>query len=99
MRTVIIQGKEWKLAYNLRTLFVYEETAGHPYKGEKTIDTYLLFFAMLIANNAEFSMSFDEFIEECDADMNLYGTFVEVVEEHGKRVAAFVDNKKKAVTQ
>ena len=54
---------------------------------------------MLMANNAEFCMSFDEFVDACDADMNLYQTFVEVVEEHGKRVAAFVDNKKKAVTQ
>lgn len=97
MRKVMIRGKEYKLAYNLRTLFTYEEIAGHPYKGEKTIDVYLLFFSMLMANNPEFSMAFDEFIEACDEDMNLYKSFVEVVEEHGKRVSAFVDNKKKAM--
>ena len=99
MRKVIIGGKEWTLAYNLRTLFTYEEIAGHPYKGEKTLDTYILFFSMLMANNSEFSMTFDEFIDECDKDMELYQSFVEVVEEHGKRVSAFLEDKKKAVTQ
>ena len=99
MKTVVINGKEWKLAYNLRSLFIYEEAAGHPYKGEKTIDTYLLFWSMLSANNADFSMEFDKLVDACDEDMNLYQTFVEVMEEHWKRVAAFVDNKKKAMTQ
>ena len=99
MKSVVINGKEWKLAYNLRSLFIYEEAAGHPYRGDKTIDTYLLFWAMLSANNSDFSVEFDELVDLCDSDMNLYQTFVEVMEEHWKRVAAFVDNKKKAVTQ
>lgn len=99
MKTVTIGGMVCKLAYNLRTLFTYEEIAGHPYKGEKSIDTYLLFYSMVMANNAEFSMSFDEFIDACDADMSLYQAFVGVVEEHGKRVSALLDDKKKAVTQ
>ena len=81
MKKVVINGKEWKLAYNLRSLFIYEEAAGHPYKGEKTIDTYLLFWAMLSANNEGFSMEFEELVDAW------------------KRVAAFVDNKKKAMTQ
>lgn len=99
MKAVTINGIVYKLAYNLRTLFTYEEISGHPYKGEKTMDTYVLFFSMLMANNPEFSMTFDEFIDACDNDMSLYQTFVEVVEEYGKRVSAFVDNKKKAMTQ
>jgi hypothetical protein len=99
MKKVTINGKEYGLAYNLRSLFVYEEVAGHPYKGEKTIDTYLLFRAMLSANNADFALDFDEFVNACDEDMNLYQAFVEVMEDHWKRVSSFVDNKKKAVTQ
>lgn len=99
MKKVTINGTEWKLAYNLRSLFVYEEAAGHPYKGEKTIDTYLLFWAMLYANNTDFPLEFDEFVDVCDADMSLYQTFAEVLEEHWKRVAAFVDNKKKVMAQ
>lgn len=96
MRKVSIKGAEYKLAYNLRSLFVYEEIAGHPYKGEKTMDTYVLLFAMLQANNEDFSMTFDELIDACDEDMGIFGVFGEVMEDYGKRVSAYVENKKKA---
>lgn len=99
MRTVTINGMEWKLAYNLRSLFIYEETAGHPYTGAKTMDNYILMYAMLQANNEEFSMTADEFIDACDEDMSIFQVFVEVMEDYTKRVSAYVDNKKKAVTQ
>ena len=96
MKKIIIQGKEYKLAYNLRALFVYEELAGEPYTGEKTIECYLFFFAMLSANNEDFSMSFDEFVNACDEDMSLYQTFIEIMSEQYKRESAFLENKKKA---
>lgn len=96
MRTVTINGKEWKLAYNLRSLFIYEQIAGHPYTGEKTMDNYLLLYAMLQANNESFSMTADEFIDACDEDMGIFQVFVEVMEDYTKRVSAYVENKKKA---
>lgn len=96
MKTVVINGKEWKLAYNLRSLFIYEQIAGHPYTGEKTMDNYLLLYAMLQANNESFSMTADEFIDACDEDMGIFQVFVEVMEDYTKRVSAYVENKKKA---
>lgn len=98
MRIVLIEGKEYKLVYNLKGLFTYEEMAGHPYRGEKTIDTYLLLYSMLIANNADFAMEFDAFIDVCDSDMSIYRAFVEVMNNEAKRVSAFND-KKKAMNQ
>lgn len=96
MKTVTINGKEWKLAYNLRSLFIYEQIAGHPYTGEKTMDNYLLLYAMLQANNESFSMTADEFIDACDEDMGIFQVFVEVMEDYTKKVSAYVENKKKA---
>ena len=81
MRTIAIDGVEYKLAYNLRSLFTYEEIAGHPYKGEKAIDNYTFLYSMLLANNEGFSMTFDEFLRACDEDLNIFQTFVDVVEE------------------
>lgn len=99
MRTVTVQGKELKVAYNLKGLFVYEEITGHPYSGGKLVDTYMLLYSMLLANNEEFSLSFDEFINECDTDMNIYRVFVEVMNDEAKRVEAYNNDKKKAVSQ
>lgn len=95
MKTVVLQGVELKLAYNLRSLFIYEEIAGKPYTGERTVENYMLMYAMLLANNEAFTLTFDEFVNECDQDMNLYQTFVEVLNEQGKRVSAFLESKKK----
>jgi hypothetical protein len=99
MKTVVLQGIELKLAYNLRSLFIYEEIAGKPYTGEKTVENYMLMYAMLLANNEAFSLSFDEFINACDADLGLYQVFVEVLTEQGKRASAFLNNKKKVQDQ
>ena len=98
MKTVVINGKEWKLAYNLRSLFVFEEIAGHPYKGEKTMENYLLLFSMLQANNDEFVMTFDELIDACDEDMNIFGEFVAVLDDYAKRMSAYAESQKKAMT-
>lgn len=99
MKTIVLQGIELKLAYNLRSLFIYEEIAGKPYTGEKTVENYMLMYAMLLANNEAFSLSFDEFINECDTDLGLYQVFVEVLTEQGKRASAFLNNKKKVQDQ
>lgn len=99
MRTVAIRGNEYKLAYNLRGLFIYEELAGEPYKGTRTMETYLLMYAMLRANNKDFALEFGELIDACDEDMNIYQTFAEVMKDEEKRVSAFLENKKKAMTQ
>ena len=97
MRTVAVQGKEVKVVYNLKGLFVYEEIAGHPYPGGKLSDTYLLLYAMILANNEDFALTFDEFIAECDENMGIYQAFVEVMDEQMKRMEAY-SNKKKAVS-
>lgn len=99
MKELTISGATYGLEYNLRSLFIYEEIAGHPYKGEKTIDNYMLMYAMLQANNKDFSLSFEELIDACDEDMGIFQVFVEVVEAYSKRMSAFVENKKKAMTQ
>ena len=99
MRTVTIGGVEYKLAYNLRSLFIYEEITGHPYKGEKTIDSYVLLFSMFQANNEGFSLTFDEFIDACDEDMSIFQEFALVLEDYSKRMSSYVKKKKKAVTQ
>ena len=99
MKKVTINGKEYGIAYNLRSLIIYEEIAGHPFTGAKSIDLYTLLYAMLQANNKDFSLTFDELIDACDADMGIFQTYMTVMVVYGKRMEAFVDNKKKAVTQ
>lgn len=98
-KEVEINGRRLRMAYNLRTLFVYEEIAGKPYTGLVSIENYLLMYAMLIANNKDLDMEFEELIDACDKDMGLFATFTEVIEEQARRVRAFADDKKKAAAR
>jgi hypothetical protein len=99
MRKVTIKGKEYKLAYNLRSLFIYEEIAGKPFEGKRTVESYVFMYAMLQANNDDFDMNFDELIDVCDEDFSIFQTFAEEVEAYTKKMASYaVENKKKEVT-
>lgn len=72
---ITIQDKEYKLKYTLRALFVYERIAGKAFKFEGLYSEYLLFYCILLANNEEFEMSFDEFIDICDEDPKVFNQF------------------------
>lgn len=95
MRHITIRGKEYTLAYNLRSLFIYEELAGKPFDGLKTIDNYVLLYAVLQANNEDFDLGFDELIDECDADFSIFQAFAAEVDSYVKKMAAYATDKKK----
>lgn len=76
--TITINNIEYKLKYTLRSLFVYEKITDNQFTGKSLIDYYILFYSTLIANNSDiFKYTFDEFIEMCDADNNLFVQFTE----------------------
>lgn len=98
MRTVTIKGVEYNLRYTLRALFIYEELKGEPYSGDKAINSYILLFTMLIANNKDFSLNFEDIIDACDSDPSIFQEFVSVLEEENERVrrmAKYKPDKKK----
>lgn len=55
--------------------FLFENIAGKPFSFGKLLDEYLLFYACLMANNEGFALQFDEFINLCDADPQLFNEF------------------------
>lgn len=72
-----IKDTEYKLKYTLRALFIYERITGKSFKFEGLYSEYLLFFSTLVANNENFTMAFDEFIDICDEDPKLFNEFRE----------------------
>ena len=72
-----INNIEYKLKYTLRALFIYERITGKSFKFEGLYSEYLLFFSILVANNENFEITFDEFINICDEDPKLFNEFRE----------------------
>lgn len=75
--TIKIKGDSLVMKYTLRMYFVYESFANQAFAFGKLINEYLLFYSCLAANNDNFSMRFDDFIDLCDADPVLFSRFKE----------------------
>lgn len=90
---VSIDNKEYYLRYSLRSLFKYEQLTGHPYEGKKLEDAYLLLHASLMACNPEYSLTFEQLIDQCDIDPTIFEGFMELVKTEADRLEQL---KKKA---
>ena len=63
-------------------------------------DQYLFLYCLLLANNPDMQLTFDELIEECDNDSVLMKQFQEFLTKEIEKQSAFLtketDSKKKA---
>ena len=90
-----INGKNYTLKNTIRSLFIYEKIAGKQFDGKNLIDYYILFYSILLANNPdEFNLTFDEFIELNDQDINLFNQFVEFITKSNQLNNQLIDKEK-----
>ena len=81
---VTINEQEYTVKYGLKTLFKYEELEGHPFEYKKMEDSYKLLYAALLAHNPDYNQSYDEFLDSCDEDAEIFGEFVKLTEKSAK---------------
>lgn len=72
---ISIENEEYLLKYTIRSLFVYEQITGATFTPDKLLNEYTFMYSVLMANNENFNLQFDEFIVKCDNDENLFLTF------------------------
>lgn len=65
---ITIKGNTYKVKYSIRAMFVFEKLAGKLFKLESLMDWYIFYYSMILANNPECTLLFDEFIDECDSN-------------------------------
>lgn len=68
---ITIQNKEYQVKNTIRAMFIFEKIANKPFKIETLLDWYIFYYSMIIANNADCTLLFDEFINECDSNPSL----------------------------
>lgn len=73
--TVTINGKEYVAKYSLRALFVYEKLTGHNgFEVNCTEDSFRMMFAMVKGGSRDCDLTWDDFIDACDADPTIATT-------------------------
>ena len=94
MKEIEINGKNYKLKYTIRSLFIWEQITGKSFKIENMLDNYLFFYSMILANNSDNILSWDDYINAMDEDPMLFKRMTDIIEEQQKKDNLFTNEEK-----
>ena len=96
---ITIKEQTYKVKYSIRSLFIFEQLTGKTFTLESLLDQYIFFYSMILANNPECTLTFDQFIDECDENniivTELQKYITDVFTKQAQLVKAEDDSKKK----
>lgn len=71
MEKIKIKKKNYNVKYSLRALFLYEQITGKSFEITNTMETFIFYYCMILANNPDTKLTFDDFIDAIDTDPQL----------------------------
>ncbi len=102
MKEITLNNKVYKVKYTIRALFIFEQITGKSFKLETLLDNYIFYYSIILANNPNNVIDWDEFIDALDNDPKKLEEFSKVLLDEEKKDKLFEvveegeDNKKKA---
>lgn len=93
MKTININGKDYKVKYTIRALFIFEQITGKAFKLETMLDSYIFYYSMILANNKDQVLQWDEFLDALDENPKLLQDMEKVIKEEDGKNSLFNDNK------
>lgn len=93
MKKIKINGKEFGVKYTLRALFIFEQITNKPFEIKTLLDNYIFFYSLILANNIETPLDWDEFIDALDTDKELLDSLTKIVDDFQKRDNMFTDKE------
>lgn len=94
MKTIKINGKDYNIKYTIRALFIFEQITKRPFSIKTLLDNYIFFYSMILANNKDNILDWDEFIDALDSDSSLLQELTSINEEALKKDELFDDDSK-----
>ena len=95
MKEIEINKKKYRIKYTVRSLFLFETIAKKPFKLECLLDTYLFYYCMILANNPDTTLDWDEYLDSMDADPQLFKKMSEIIEQQQKKDEIFNSGEEK----
>lgn len=91
MKKIKIKGRNYNVKYTIRSLFIFEQITGKPFKIETLLDNYVFFYSIILANNMdkENIISWDEFIDELDKNPNLFSVINDAIDDKQEKDKIF----------
>lgn len=89
MYKIRIKGKNYNVKYSIRAIFLWEQMTGRKFSVETTLDNYVFFYAMILANNPDNVLEWDDFLDAMDTDTKLITQLAGIVESYNKKQNLF----------
>ena len=86
---ITINNKEYKVKYTIRALFIFEQITKRPFEIKTTLDNYLFFYSMILANNPDNLLDWEEFIDAMDNDVSLIGQLNKIIADSQRKNELF----------
>ena len=93
MKTININGKDYKVKYTIRALFIFEQITGKAFKLETMLDSYIFYYSMILANNKDQVLQWDEFLDALDENPKLLQNMEKVMKEEDGKNSLFNDGE------
>lgn len=85
MNTITIKGKEYNIKNTIRTMFIWEQIMQRPFEIKTTQDNFVFLYSLLLANNPDNVISWDEFIDALDEDPSIMLGFNKLLDDDKKK--------------
>lgn len=86
---ITINGKRYKVKYTIRALFIFEQITGKPFEIKTLLDNYIFFYSMILANNPDNVLDWEEFLDALDGDKELMVQLTKLVDDYQKKDSIF----------
>lgn len=91
---ITINNKEYKVKYTIRALFIFEQITGKSFEVKTLLDHYVFFYSMILANNEDNVISWDDFIDAMDSDKTLIEQLNKIIMDYNQKDNLFDDSDK-----
>lgn len=98
MKTIKINGVDYKIKYTIRALFIFEQITGKAFKIDNLLDNYIFFYSMILANNPDNTLDWDDFLNCIDDNPNLFQEMNDIVNDEEKKSKVFDKKEGKVKT-
>lgn len=82
MKTIKINGKDYKFKNTLRAMFIFEQITQKPFKIETLLDNYIYLYSIILANNEDNIIDWNDFINALDDDISIYNQLMNILNEN-----------------
>lgn len=82
MTTIIINGEELKMKFTLRAMLIFEQVCGKTFALSNITDEYIYLYCMIMANNPDSKLTFNDLIDAMDEDPGILMQFKKLLEDY-----------------